>query len=105
MMGWRIVNRTPQLLIVPLNSGRAVHLAPNETSPLLEHAEINGNAKVDKLLAKNSITLVQEKMQETAAAPAKGRRGATQPAQVAHKIEPEQGSEHEPEREREHKKK
>jgi len=27
------------MLIVPLNSGKAVHLAPNETSLILEHPE------------------------------------------------------------------
>jgi hypothetical protein len=105
-MGWRIVNRTPQLLIVPLNSGKAVHLAPNETSPLLEHAEINGNAKVEKLLASKSITVVEEKMRKAAAAAQnEARRITTQPVEVAHKIEREQESEHEQEGEQEPKKK
>jgi len=91
MMGWRIVNRTPQLLIVPLNSGKAVHLAPNETSPLLEHAEINGNVKVDKLLASKSITVAEEKMHQAMdAAQTEARRRATKPVEVAHKKERKQ---------------
>jgi len=111
-MRWRIVNRTPQLLIVPLNSGKAVHLAPNETSPLLEPAEINGNAKVDKLLASTSITLVQEKMKE-ASPPIQpeARRSASEPVEKEPKSkqeperEPERKREHEREIKQEHKKK
>lgn len=100
MMGWRIVNQTPHLLILPLNSGKAVYLAPNEISPLLEHAEINGNAKVDKLLVSKSITVVEEKIREPAAAPhAKAHRKATQPVEGTQQVE------REPERERARKKK
>jgi len=102
-MHWRIVNRTPQLLIVPLNSGKVVHLAPNETSPLLEHAEINGNAKVDKLLASTSITLVQEKMQEAApAAQFEALSRAPEPVEKEPKGKQEQEPEREPERKQEH---
>lgn len=103
-MHWRIVNRTPQLLIVPLNSVKAVHLAPSETSLVLERAEINGNAKVDKLLASDSITLVQEEM--PAPAPfvqPEARRRAPEPAEEEkHKSKREQEAEREPVREREH---
>jgi hypothetical protein len=95
-MGWRLVNQTPHLLIVPLNSGKSIHLAPNETSPFLEHAQINGNAKVEKLIARKSIRLVQEKTQETApVAPLEARRKALGPAEGAPKSkrekEPERG--------------
>lgn len=97
-MGWRLVNQTPHLLIVPLNSGESVHLAPNETSPLIEHAQINGNAKVEKLIARKSIRLVQEKTQETApVAPLEARRKALASAEG----EPARKREKEPKRKRE----
>lgn len=46
---------------MPLNSGKGVQLAPNEASGLIEHSEINGNIKIEKLLKAKSIVLKTEK--------------------------------------------
>jgi len=96
----RIINRTPQLLIVPLNSGKTVHLAPSETSKALAYVEINGNVKIEKLLANRSISLVHE---ETAASRSEGKHGAAGDSEEARrgKREPE----HEKEIKRETRKK
>ena len=51
-----ITNISDQLTIVPFNSGKAVYVAPGESSSPIEELEINGNEKVEKLLKANLIT-------------------------------------------------
>lgn len=55
-MPFRLTNRAKHLLIVPLNSGESVHLAPGETSEAIEDYELQRNDKVDKLLTMNLIS-------------------------------------------------
>jgi hypothetical protein len=55
-MACYLTNRGKQLLVVPLNSGATIHLAPGESSSPIEDLEINGNEKVAKLLRTNLIT-------------------------------------------------
>jgi hypothetical protein len=45
----RIVNRTKHLLIVTLNSGISLHLAPGQTSEPIDARELAGNEKLEKL--------------------------------------------------------
>jgi hypothetical protein len=74
-MACRIVNRAKHLLIVPLNSGKTLHLAPGESSRPIADPEINGNEKVAKLLRSNLIVTPRVEAATTApsaAAPAKG---------------------------------
>jgi len=54
-MALHIVNRAKHLLIIPLNSGKTVHLAPGESSHPVQEREINANEKVAKLLKENLI--------------------------------------------------
>jgi hypothetical protein len=54
-------NSTRYLEIVTLNSGATIHLAPNEASGPVDDQEVNGNAKVDKLvsLGRLKVTTVE----------------------------------------------
>jgi hypothetical protein len=60
-MPTRITNISKRLLIVPLNSGETLHLAPGETSadPLVDY-ELDNNDKVDKMVSNNLIALATE---------------------------------------------
>ncbi len=48
-MSSTIKNLSKQLLIIPLNSGESIHLAPGETSRPIEDYEMKDNAKSQKL--------------------------------------------------------
>jgi len=66
-MAYKIANHAKHLLIVELNSGETVHLAPGELSDSIEDVEIDGNEKVAKLLKMNLIStteLIPEKNSE-----------------------------------------
>ena len=51
-----IRNRTKQLLIVAKNSGPSVYLAPGEAA-VVPRAEIDGNAKVEKLVRTGALSI------------------------------------------------
>ena len=55
-MAITITNRTRQLLIIELNNGETIHLAPDRTSGPIDEALVNGNEKISKLLRSNLIT-------------------------------------------------
>jgi len=67
-----IENRTKQLLIVAKNSGPAIYLAPGEAADV-SASEINGNAKVEKLVKSGALAIKEEKV-EPAHGEAKGPR-------------------------------
>lgn len=56
-----ITNISKRLLIVPLNSGETIHLAPGETSAdQVEDYELDNNEKVQKLLSNSLLALETE---------------------------------------------
>ncbi|HEV2708109.1 MAG TPA: hypothetical protein VGV59_19490 [Pyrinomonadaceae bacterium] len=55
-MAYTITNLTRHLLVLPLNSGATLHLAPGETSGTVEDYELVNNAKVDKLMSQGMIS-------------------------------------------------
>ncbi|MFX0194759.1 MAG: hypothetical protein ACFFCW_01455 [Candidatus Hodarchaeota archaeon] len=57
MIAVHIANRAKYLLIIPLNSGKTIYLAPGESSRPLEYFEISENEKVEKLLKANLVTI------------------------------------------------
>jgi hypothetical protein len=61
-----LTNRSRYLAIVTLNSGRTLHLAPSHVSDPIDDVEINGNAKVDKLVNAGELALnhVEKKSSE-----------------------------------------
>lgn len=75
-MAYTITNRAKMTLIIPLNSGESLYLAPGESSAPVEDYELSNNEKVDKLLRDNLITAAEGDAQAAAAAPAgAGSRG------------------------------
>lgn len=60
-MPTRVTNISKQLLIVPLNSGETLHLAPGETSadPLVDY-ELDGNEKIEKMVNNSLLALAPE---------------------------------------------
>ena len=55
-MAYTITNLTKHLLVLPLNSGATLHLAPGETSNAVEDYELVKNAKVEKLMSQGMIS-------------------------------------------------
>jgi len=45
----KIENLTDRPVLLRLNSGKTLHLAPHETSPEVRDAEVKGNDKFNKL--------------------------------------------------------
>jgi hypothetical protein len=52
-----ITNQTPRLLICMLNSGRTIHLGPAQVSEPIQHLEINGNRKIEKLVRTGYVSI------------------------------------------------
>jgi hypothetical protein len=58
-MSTRITNKSRQALVVPLNSGTAIHLAPGETCDPVDEVETSANAKIEKMSGSGLIALTQ----------------------------------------------
>lgn len=58
-MAFTIQNRAKHLLVIPLNSGETLHLAPGETSGPVEGFELDRNEKVERLLNDGLIASTQ----------------------------------------------
>jgi hypothetical protein len=75
-----ITNRSNQLLILHLNDGQAVYLAPGESSRPLEDMQVSGNEKMAKLTRDNLVSIEAKKTGGTKEAAGKehrsGRGGA-----------------------------
>lgn len=56
-MAFIIQNRARHLLVLPLNSGGTLHLAPSETSSPIEDFEIANNEKVERLSEEGLIAV------------------------------------------------
>jgi hypothetical protein len=80
-MPFIITNRAVFLLIVTLNSGETLHLAPGESSAAIEDYELKDNEGAQKLLRENLISATKSE-EAQAAAPAsvnqEARRSAPQ---------------------------
>ncbi len=74
-MASTIKNLDKQLLIIPLNSGRCVYLAPGETSAPIDDYEVVDNPKITKLAKASLIALSQASTAEAGTALAKTEKG------------------------------
>jgi hypothetical protein len=63
-MSITIKNQARHLLICTLNSGRAIYLAPAETSEPVEHLEINGNEKMAKLARAGLVSIATKDLEQ-----------------------------------------
>jgi hypothetical protein len=77
-----IENRTNQLLIVAKNSGPSVFLGPGEGA-LVPAFEIDGNAKIEKLVRAGALSIKQEVKEEIDPAPGEPQEGAKGPGPKA----------------------
>jgi hypothetical protein len=66
-MASTITNRARMTLIIPLNSGGSLYLAPGESSSPVEDYELANNEKFDKLMRDNLITSSGAEAQAAAA--------------------------------------
>jgi hypothetical protein len=57
VMPVRLTNRSLMLLTVELNSGDSVHLAPDETSTLIDEREVDDNRWVAKLEQRDALAV------------------------------------------------
>jgi hypothetical protein len=71
-MAFVIQNRAEHLLVLPLNSGGTLHLAPGETSSPVEAFELENNAKVERL-SKEGLVVVTESGGAAEGVPPDGR--------------------------------
>jgi len=53
-----LVNQTKSLLIVTLNGGTSLHMAPGQTSEAVDYREIAGNEKIEKLRKIGTLAIV-----------------------------------------------
>lgn len=60
-MATTITNRSRQLLVVPLNSGATLHLAPGEEAAGVDPVEVKNNAAIQKMSQKGWIFLTETK--------------------------------------------
>ena len=75
-----ITNRTRQLLIVGKNSGPSIYLAPGEGADV-PRAEIEGNAKIDKLVRAGVLSVGETAPQPApVAASEPSSEGASEPS-------------------------
>lgn len=58
-MSVKIVNRSKQLLVIPLNSGATLHLAPGEEAIGIEPIEVKKNPTIEKLAQKNWLLVAE----------------------------------------------
>jgi len=73
-MAWSLTNQQKQLLILTLNSGRSLYLAPGERAVDVADEELSDNDKVRKLQSSGAIRIDREQ-----AAPAVGSRSDAAP--------------------------
>ncbi|TAK09728.1 MAG: hypothetical protein EPO39_01780 [Candidatus Manganitrophaceae bacterium] len=65
-MATTITNRSRQLLVVPLNSGATLHLAPGEEAPGIDPVEVKNNATLQKMAERGWIALAETREGATA---------------------------------------
>lgn len=53
-----LVNQTKSLLIVTLNGGMSLYMAPGQTSESVDYMEIAGNEKIEKLRKTGAVAIV-----------------------------------------------
>lgn len=71
-MATNITNRSRQLLVVTLNSGATVHLAPGEEAVGIDPVEVKNNASLHKMAQKGWIALTESTGLEKGAASREG---------------------------------
>ena len=57
-MQYRLTNQTRSLLVIPMRSGIALHVAPGQKSEPVEEYEIEGNSKIAKLQKLGMVSVV-----------------------------------------------
>jgi hypothetical protein len=64
-MALTFTNLATHMLVLQLNSGNSVYLAPGETSSAIHDEQVNGNDKIAKLL-RNDLVVTSEAEEEPA---------------------------------------
>jgi|GEM_PF-2962251 len=77
-----IENRTKQLLIVEMHGGPSVFLGPGESAQVPAF-EIDGNAKIEKLVRAGALSIKQEVKEEIDPAPGQPQEGTKGPGPKA----------------------
>src|SRR5438128_12678750 len=63
-----LTNRASHLLIIELNDGESIYLAPGRTSNSIDEGQVNGNGKLSKLMRNNLLSADAVKAEESQAA-------------------------------------
>lgn len=59
-MAVMLTNQAKYLLIVPLNDGQSIYLAPGGTSGALDEAQLSGNERLGKMIGNGLVAVVKE---------------------------------------------
>lgn len=70
-MALTFTNLAAHMLILQLNNGNSVYLAPGETSDAIHDGQVNGNDKIAKLMRNNFVATSEA--EEKPAKPKKAR--------------------------------
>jgi hypothetical protein len=73
-MPYRIENKTGTTVLLRLRSGVTLHLGAGQTSPELEDADVLNNPRIEKLVARGSVTMVDVEEASAGGAPRRPRR-------------------------------
>jgi len=71
----KLRNTARHILVIPLNSGRTIHLAPGEVSEPLSEVEVVNNPTIKKLTDRNWISRPKEKIAESLTKRVKKKKG------------------------------
>jgi hypothetical protein len=75
-MAMTITNRAQRLIILQLNDGSALYLAPGESSRPVDEVKVSGNEKVRKLMSESVISVSSVKESPKDAPKASKKKGA-----------------------------
>ncbi len=87
-MAITITNKADYLLILQLNDGQSVYLAPGESSSAIDERQLNGNEKFSKLRSGNLIATSSAEEENAAASSARAGADAKPAAGSAEAASP-----------------
>jgi hypothetical protein len=74
-MALTFTNLATHMLILHLNNGSSVYLAPGETSGAISNEQVNGNDKIAKLLRNNVVATTEPAEEAGTPKKAKAEKG------------------------------
>ena len=74
-----VTNRSSHLLLVELNTGETIHLAPAESSRVLDDVDIENNPWVDRMRARGDVVVERDQASGRGASKPSRKKAAKSP--------------------------